>query len=198
MKDTNSRQTILACALQLFAARGYDAVSISDIVEQAGVTKPTLYYFFGSKEGLFEELLRVNYEKLDGQLADACRYDAHPQQYHADVFPLLLHAIGAFFSFAQSHTAFYLMVLSLTFAPALSRPAQMAEPYHKTHYQILERMFCEVAAVHPNLAGKERISSWRFLAMINAQIGFWQRGYGLLDEATAQSIASGFMHGVFS
>ena len=48
---------IARVAARLFAARGYDATSVREIVEAAGVTKPTLYYHFGSKQGLAEALL---------------------------------------------------------------------------------------------------------------------------------------------
>ncbi len=44
-------------AARLFAAHGYDATSVREVVEAAGVTKPTLYYHFGSKQGLAEALL---------------------------------------------------------------------------------------------------------------------------------------------
>src|SRR3954471_19223356 len=48
---------IARVAARLFAERGYDATSVREIVEAAGVTKPTLYYHFGSKEGLAQALL---------------------------------------------------------------------------------------------------------------------------------------------
>ncbi|HEV3162683.1 MAG TPA: TetR/AcrR family transcriptional regulator [Isosphaeraceae bacterium] len=48
---------IARAAARLFAARGYDATPVRAIVEAAGVTKPTLYYHFGSKEGLAQALL---------------------------------------------------------------------------------------------------------------------------------------------
>src|SRR3954454_15200663 len=44
-------------AAGLFARQGYDATSVREIVAAAGVTKPTLYYHFGSKEGLAQALL---------------------------------------------------------------------------------------------------------------------------------------------
>ncbi len=44
-------------ASQLFAERGYDATPVRCIAEAAGVTCPTLYYHFKSKEGLAHELL---------------------------------------------------------------------------------------------------------------------------------------------
>ncbi len=51
-------------AARLFASRGYDATSVREIVEEAGVTKPTLYYHFGSKEGLAQALLTVPLTRL--------------------------------------------------------------------------------------------------------------------------------------
>jgi AcrR family transcriptional regulator len=71
IKDVKTTETILAAtktpsevaahiarvAARLFAERGYDATSVREIVEASGVTKPTLYYHFGSKQGLAEALL---------------------------------------------------------------------------------------------------------------------------------------------
>ena len=52
-----SRVRILEGALDLFAARGYDATSVREICEAAGITKPTLYHFYGSKEGVFRAVV---------------------------------------------------------------------------------------------------------------------------------------------
>jgi AcrR family transcriptional regulator len=48
---------IMATARQLFMQRGYRAVSISDIVSAAEITKPTLYYHFADKEELFVQMV---------------------------------------------------------------------------------------------------------------------------------------------
>jgi AcrR family transcriptional regulator len=48
---------IARAAARLFATGGYDATPVRTIVEAAGVTKPTLYYHFGSKEGLAKAVL---------------------------------------------------------------------------------------------------------------------------------------------
>ena len=47
----DNKEVLLQVALDLFHAKGYDAVGIQEIVDKAGVTKPTLYYYFGSKKG---------------------------------------------------------------------------------------------------------------------------------------------------
>ncbi len=44
---------ILSVASKLFLERGYDAVSLDDILEKVGGSKATLYSYYGGKEGLF-------------------------------------------------------------------------------------------------------------------------------------------------
>lgn len=61
---------IARAAARLFAERGYDATSVREIVEAAGVTKPTLYYHFGSKEGLAQALLTVPMTAFSARLRD--------------------------------------------------------------------------------------------------------------------------------
>jgi AcrR family transcriptional regulator len=55
--DGGSAAHIARVAARLFAAEGFDATPVRKIVEAAGVTKPTLYYYFGSKAGLARALL---------------------------------------------------------------------------------------------------------------------------------------------
>jgi AcrR family transcriptional regulator len=53
----NARQRLLETATELFAEKGYAGTSVREIVERAGVSKPVLYYYFKSKEGLFYAIL---------------------------------------------------------------------------------------------------------------------------------------------
>jgi TetR/AcrR family transcriptional regulator len=57
--DPNVRQRLIDIAVGLFAERGYATTSVREIVKGAGVSKPVLYYHFGSKEGLYLEIMRL-------------------------------------------------------------------------------------------------------------------------------------------
>jgi TetR/AcrR family transcriptional regulator len=48
---------LLTGAIDLFARKGYAATTVREIVDAAGVTKPVLYYHFGSKEGIYLALM---------------------------------------------------------------------------------------------------------------------------------------------
>lgn len=58
------RAVLLETGARLFAAHGYEAVSIADIAEAAGVAKGLLYYYFDSKRGLYVEILRMISDEL--------------------------------------------------------------------------------------------------------------------------------------
>ena len=78
-----SSERILQSALTLFSERGYDATSVREICTASGITKPTLYHFYGSKEGVYRALvdgaldrMRVDITRAleeDGSLADRLR-----------------------------------------------------------------------------------------------------------------------------
>jgi len=54
---TDPRQRLLDAGLKLFANRGYAGTSIQEIIDEAGVAKPTLYYYFENKAGLFQAIV---------------------------------------------------------------------------------------------------------------------------------------------
>ena len=51
------RDTIVRSAAKLFLEKGYDSVSINDIIDEVGGSKSTIYSNFGSKERLFEAVV---------------------------------------------------------------------------------------------------------------------------------------------
>lgn len=51
------RDRLLCAAVLVFDRKGYAAASVREIAEAVGVTKPTVYYHFGSKEGLLVAIL---------------------------------------------------------------------------------------------------------------------------------------------
>ncbi len=88
----DNRTNILSQALSLFAARGYEGVGVQEIVDAANITKPTLYHYFGSKEGLLTELLGSHFTPFlkDLQEADPIsgRFANDPGPGDGDVLPV--------------------------------------------------------------------------------------------------------------
>lgn len=58
-----TRQDILRAALKHFAHGGYAATSVQQIVDDARVSKPTLYYYFADKAQLFQALVNEAHDE---------------------------------------------------------------------------------------------------------------------------------------
>lgn len=52
----------LGAALRVFWAKGYEGASLSDLTDEMGITRPSLYAAFGNKEALFRQALDL-YER---------------------------------------------------------------------------------------------------------------------------------------
>jgi AcrR family transcriptional regulator len=57
LDEKSTKARIFNAAAQLFSKKGYNGVSMREISEYTGLSKPTIYYYFGSKEGIFSALV---------------------------------------------------------------------------------------------------------------------------------------------
>ena len=60
MTQPETAAKILRAASKLFSEKGYANVSVRDICRETKTTPPVLYYYFGSKKGLFDQVAREN------------------------------------------------------------------------------------------------------------------------------------------
>ena len=74
------REQLFAVALRLFATSGYNATTMDDIAEAAGVTKPLVYQHFASKRALYLELMDVFSHEIVAAIARATRAADGPRQ----------------------------------------------------------------------------------------------------------------------
>lgn len=55
--NDNLEQRIIEAAKKVFVERGFDRASMSDIAAEAGINRPTLHYYYRTKEKMFEAIL---------------------------------------------------------------------------------------------------------------------------------------------
>ena len=96
--EPERRQRILDAAAEALVAHGYEGVSLNQIIEQAGISKGAVYYYFDDKTDLFATVLRRATEVLlEGVEIDLDRLDR-------DTFwPRLEAAFAATVANAASH-----------------------------------------------------------------------------------------------
>jgi len=54
----DKRSELLEAGIDLVSERPFSRITMDDIAKRSGVTKPMVYYYFGSKEGFYRELAR--------------------------------------------------------------------------------------------------------------------------------------------
>lgn len=69
-RGIETRTNIMNAAVHQFALNGFNSASISDICNEANVSKGAFYHHFPSKQNLFLELLNDWLDKIDAQLIE--------------------------------------------------------------------------------------------------------------------------------
>lgn len=82
---TDTKEQILTVALKLFSKRGYEAVSVSEIAGELGITKGALYRHYKNKRDIFDSIVKRMFEldKENSQQHDMPteKYKILPQEY---------------------------------------------------------------------------------------------------------------------
>lgn len=89
--------TILSTATALFLQFGYDAVSLSLIARQAGVTKSLLHHYYGDKQGLWKAVKDASVASYAEQQRRL--FSANPDKPSKDI----ASSMAAYFTFLQKH-----------------------------------------------------------------------------------------------
>jgi AcrR family transcriptional regulator len=71
---SGARQAILRAAREQFGRHGYDAATIRGIAAQAGVDPALVHHYFGTKEGVFVEAMRLPFRP--SEIVDTVHDDA--------------------------------------------------------------------------------------------------------------------------
>ncbi len=80
LREAEVRERIFQSALRHFSQKGFAATSLREISDDALTTKPMIYYYFGSKEGLYGSIVREILEEM----ASAIRSHVNPDCSAAD------------------------------------------------------------------------------------------------------------------
>jgi len=72
MRDATlrKRQQVIDIALEMFISRGYENVSVDEIIEAADISKGTFYHYFSSKEDLLSDFGKSQVEITDAWLGE--------------------------------------------------------------------------------------------------------------------------------
>jgi len=140
MTGKERREQLLDIGRSLFAQKGFDATSVEEIAQRAGVSKPVVYEHFGGKEGLYAVVVDREMRALLDSITGALTSQGHPRE-------LLERAAFALLDYVESSTdGFRILVRDSpvaqstgTFASLISDAASQVE--HIMVNQFKERGF---------------------------------------------------------
>lgn len=191
----DNREMILETALDLFYARGYDAVGVQEIVERSGVTKPTLYYYFKSKHGLLEALIQEKGELLMVQLTQAV------EQY-GNISEKLLKLAHAYVWFSTEDEKFFMLMLCLMYYPRQNEAHQAIAPLIHRQYRLITETFNRESRQLGNMNGRQEQFAMGFIGTLDSYITVqYEHGKSreeIRDSGAVYSVVHQFLHGIFS
>ena len=120
----DARERLLSGATALFASKGYAATTVREIVERAGVTKPVLYYYFRSKEGIYLDLMREPFSEFAALVEEAVLEAGSARE---RLFRLCLMAYDIFIENLDAARVMY----SIYYGPPQGAPFIDFDAYHR-------------------------------------------------------------------
>lgn len=89
-------QQMMDAAVTVFARYGFHAASMEEVAEVAGISKPMLYLYLGSKEELFLACIRREADRIRTAIVSALDDDLPPDR-------ALWHGVRAFYAVVAEH-----------------------------------------------------------------------------------------------
>ncbi len=119
MTAQQRREQLLSVGKELFANRGYEAVTVEEIAAAAEVSKPVVYEHFGGKEGLYAVIVDREMQSLLKSITDSLTSE-HPRV-------LLEQAATALFDYIENQTDGFAVLVRDSPVPTGSYASLMVE-----------------------------------------------------------------------
>lgn len=192
----DNRMLLMECAKELFYAKGYDAVSVQEIVERAGLTKPTLYYYFGSKLGLLGKLVETKFERYLLQVQETVETGGGIRA--------TLYRLGRIScDFYEEDRKFYMLMMALLYSARENEAYQKVRPCFTRLYNSVVQAFERESGTLGNMRGRQRQFAIGFLGTVHQylllQLETAPDGEaGRIGEEQVISLVNQFMYGIFT
>jgi AcrR family transcriptional regulator len=174
-RELRMEQT-LEVAHALFAARGYAPVTMDEVAQAVGVTKPLLYNYFGNKERLYLACMEPAGDALVAAVVGAVERTETPEA-------ALRTGIHAFFEFVDRDRASWRVLFDETL-PSEGGIARRVGEYRARVLELVEAALLAQPSPAPPL--HVEALSVALLGAAEALVRWWLRGEAMSASATAE------------
>jgi AcrR family transcriptional regulator len=161
--NAEASERLLGAALELFTQRGYSATSVREICLAAGVTKPVLYYYFKSKEGLYLHLMEDSRSRFEAMLADMGSLGGSTRQ-------RVTHFCENVFDTTVQQLPLVKLLYSIYYGTPQGAPPFDLEQYYDRMLQIISNLVQEGIVAGEIKAGNVNDMVWAAMACMSIAI----------------------------
>lgn len=154
------RQRLLEGAAELFTQKGYAATTVREIVAAGGVSKPVLYYYFRNKEGIYLELMRQAFTRVDDLLQAALEDQGSATQ-------RLLRLCDRVYSLFMENVKVARVMYSIYYGPQQGAPFFDFDAYHLKFVEAIRRLIGEGIRKGEFRKGNPEEMGWAIIGAIN-------------------------------
>ncbi|HPL65259.1 MAG TPA: TetR/AcrR family transcriptional regulator [Smithellaceae bacterium] len=151
--ESGSRQQILDVALKLFAHKGYAAATVREIVDTVGITAPSLYYYFGNKEGLYMELMQTHCARIDQALESHMHTSSSARERLKDL-------VDKIFLHVANDRDFFRLMFTIYYGPSQGAPYCDFLSYHAKFHAAIKKIIEEGIASGEFKPGNSGYMTW--------------------------------------
>jgi AcrR family transcriptional regulator len=144
---------MLRAAGEAFAAHGFHGSSMDEIARAAGITKPMLYRYFGSKEGLYAAYLRMTGHELVEEVRAPDTRERPPGV-------RLRAGLRAFLTYVKEHRAGWTVLHGEAAAPTDAQIAREIAELRRRIIRMLTTLFDDEAYAHAFTGAAESLATW--------------------------------------
>lgn len=163
MSRAERERQMLDVAEDVFGERGYQATSMDEIAERCGVSKPMLYEYFGSKDGLLVACVGRSKAELLDVTQKAMAGATTPED-------ILSRGMVAYFEFMDAHSKSFAMLLREPMA-ASAETVEAVESTRRQQSTLIAGVLAMFAPSAPSgtveayteiiIGASERLAQWR-------------------------------------
>jgi AcrR family transcriptional regulator len=92
LSAADRRVQLMEVGRGVFASHGYEATSIEEVAQQAGVSKPIVYEHFGAKEGLYAAIVDREMDDLVARMSESISHGTPRERFEAAVLAFMTYA----------------------------------------------------------------------------------------------------------
>lgn len=185
--SSEMKKSILSKATHLFSERGYDSVGVNEIALQCGITKPTLYYYFESKENLLRTIITSNGETLRTKLNEKCTAQT-------DFNKRLVSVADEYLRFSSENREYFRLYLSLIFTPPSNRAFEIV----KLEAEALQTFIETIFERENNYRDKKSFFTATFIGQVNMFSTLILNNYINYSKSYAETLITMYLNGARS